>query len=262
MVWFNNISKSEKGILGLLFCGLLLAGIMAVFPSLLHSDNMISGEYVLNADTGTGDIYDLFICQCCGKSIDTACCEMSIQGKKYLDNLLNKGLSEDAIISSMVKQYSFKILADPQMEQVAKEYIRAQSLGDLPKLEIKEDLFDFGQINQADGIITTSFKLENLGEGDLIIEGLDTSCMCTTAFLRFDGIDGPTFGMGMHGGNPEGYKLRIPSFSFVELIVSYDPMKHGIQKEKELQITREVTIISNDPVNFRKKVRIELTQIK
>ena len=61
-----------------------------------------------------------------------------------------------------------------------------------------------------------------------------------------------------HGSNPENYELIIPPGETAQLKVYYDPMAHGEQEKPELRITRDVTIISNDPVDFQKKVRIEI----
>ena len=85
--------------------------------------------------------------------------------------------------------------------------------------------------------------------------------MCTSASLVYDGVEGPRFGMSMHGTNPEDFRLAIPPGASAQLKVYYDPMAHGKQKKAQTRIIREVTIMSNDPVDFAKKVRISLTQV-
>ena len=77
--------------------------------------------------------------------------------------------------------------------------------------------------------------------------------MCTSASLIYNGQESPKFSMSMHGNNPENFELRIPPGETAQLKVYYDPNAHGKQKKPEIKITREVTIISNDPIDFRKR---------
>ena len=61
--------------------------------------------------------------------------------------------------------------------------------------------------------------------------------------------------------NPKNWQVSIASGDSAQLKIYYDPMAHGIQKEDQLDITRTVSIFSNDPVDFEQKIKIELTQL-
>ena len=67
--------------------------------------------------------------------------------------------------------------------------------------------------------------------------------------------------MSMHGKNPTNFELKIPPGESAIFKVSYDPNEHGKQEKPEIKTIREVYDVSNDPVDFYQKVKIELVQI-
>lgn len=207
------------------------------------------------------EYYNMFKCSCCGKPIDTNCCGSAKQRKAYLDQLLSENLGENEIVHRMVKKFGFDVLRDPSKEQEVRDYIKSIAPENPPKIELESSRYNFGTVSQSDGIVTTTFTVKNTGGSDLIIDNMDTSCMCTSASLIYNGQEGPRFSMSMHGDNPRDYALEIPPGDTAQLKVYYDPMAHGKQKKPEMRVTRTVTIISNDPVDFQTNVRIELTQI-
>ncbi|RMF56178.1 DUF1573 domain-containing protein [Candidatus Woesearchaeota archaeon] len=252
---------------------LIIIGALVFFPAgnkegigLAGTGEGVTGRAVLNAEN-LNDItktreeyYSMFQCSCCGRPISAECCGMAKQRKEYLDSLLLKGTGEKDVLYEMVKKFGFDVLMDQSREQEVRDYIKSRSPENPPRIEVEPAKHDFGTISQSEGNISTDFTIKNSGKSDLVIENLDTSCMCTTASLIYDGKESPVFGMSMHGNNPENFELRIPPGETAVLRVYYNPMAHGIQKKPEARIIREVTIISNDPVDFQKKVRIELTQ--
>lgn len=267
---FEFESKKEKyiffGIIGILVLigGSMFYPMVKSFASdMIMNNDMASGRSVLSIDGSPTpkEYYDMFQCSCCGKSIDANCCGMAKQRKAYVDQLLLEGLDENEIVHEMVKKFGFDVLMDQSKEQEIRDYIKSIAPENPPIIEIENSTYDFGIINQADGIVTTLFTIKNVGGNDLIIENMDTSCMCTSATLIYNGEEGPKFGMSMHGDNPEDFELVIAPGESAQLKVYYDPMAHGKQKKPEQRIVRTVSIISNDPVDFQKKVRIELTQI-
>ncbi|MEK0347972.1 MAG: DUF1573 domain-containing protein [Nitrosopumilus sp.] len=207
------------------------------------------------------DYYNMFQCPCCGKPIDTNCCGMAKQRKDYVDKLLLDGLEGTEVAVEMVKKFGFGTLMSPSQEQEIKNFIKSNAPDNPPKIMIENSRYDFGTISQKDGIASTMFTIKNTGGSDLVIDNIDTSCMCTTASLIYKGKESPEFGMSMHGNNPKNFELRIQAGETAQLKVYYDPNAHGIQKEPQQRITREVTIMSNDPIDFQKKVRIDLTQV-
>ena len=60
--------------------------------------------------------------------------------------------------------------------------------------------------------------------------------------------------------NPENWSIAIAPGSSAELKVYYDPNAHGLQEAASQSITRTISVFSNDPVDFEKQIRIELTQ--
>jgi len=123
------------------------------------------------------------------------------------------------------------------------------------EMKITPKSFDFGEVSQAEGVVETSFKIENNGASDLIIDNMVSSCMCTSAALKVAGKEGPKF--GMHN-NPRNWSETIVPGGTAELIVYYDPDVH---KDFRGSATREVTLTSNDKNNAEKSVTIRLNQV-
>ncbi len=72
---------------------------------------------------------------------------------------------------------------------------------------------------------------------DLIIDNMDSSCMCTSASVIYNGKEGPKFNMAMHG-NPKGWSVTIPPGDEAQLKIYYDPNAH---KELRGPVTRTVS---------------------
>ncbi|NOZ58420.1 MAG: DUF1573 domain-containing protein, partial [Euryarchaeota archaeon] len=82
--------------------------------------------------------------------------------------------------------------------------------GGTPELVITPEAYDFGRVSVRGGEVSTLFLIENLGDGDLIIDDMDTSCACTSATVVYNGEEGPRFNMREHGTNPQWWSQRIP----------------------------------------------------
>lgn len=265
--FFEFESSKEKRIfitVGIMI--FILSGGALVYSSLMSMSSKVAVDektYIIDASYFTpDDYYNLFQCTCCGKPISAECCGIAKQAKAQVDKLLLDGVEGDELVLIMVKKLGFDILMDESMESDVKAYIESTAPDNPPNIEIINPHFNFGTISQSEGIVSTTFTIENTGGNDLIIENLDSSCMCTTANIIYKGQEGPIFGMSMHGGNPEDYSLTIPPGESAQLKVYYDPMAHGKQEKAEQRIVREITIVSNDPDDFQTKVKIELKQIQ
>ncbi len=267
---FEFESRKERNILLVITIAIVLLATITFYPLVkAKMDNqMIKNEIIetraaLSLESRSpGEYYSMFRCSCCDKSIEAECCGMAKQRKQYVDQLLIEGIADEEIIHQMVKKFGFDVLMDQSKEQEIRDYIKNKAPDNPPEIEIVKEYFNFGTIKQSDGIVTTTFDIKNSGDSDLIIENLDTSCMCTSASLIYENKEGPIFGMSMHGDNPKDFKISIPPGETAILKVYYDPMAHGKQKQAEQSIVRTVTIISNDPIDFQKSVRIELIQVK
>lgn len=237
----------------------IIVGIFVSYSILTATVDVVS--QTASAAKTPKEYYNMFQCSCCGKPIDSDCCETSRQRKTYLDNVMLDETVENGVVLKMVKKFGYEVLMDPSKEQEVRAYAESMAITDPPKLVIENPKYNFGTIRQADGIVTTTFNIENRGNSDLVIKELDTSCGCTTASLIYKGQKSPTFSMSMHGENPTNFELTISPGETAILEVAYDPNKHGKQDKPELKTIREVYIVSNDPVDFYQKVKIELVQI-
>lgn len=94
------------------------------------------------------------------------------------------------------------------------------------KIVAEEFSFDFGQISINGGKVSHDFKIKNISSGEIKLERLYTSCMCTTAVLIQDGKKTGPFGMPGHGFVPSLRKI-LGSGEEVTIKVDFDPAAHG-----------------------------------
>ncbi len=208
------------------------------------------------------DIYPLFECPCCGKSIDECTCGMAGERKNYVDVLIEVGenMSEEEVIFAYVKKYGLTSFMDKEKQEEFREKLVKEAPVDRPIISINPDSYDFGDVSQKKGTITTIFEIKNEGKNDLIIDRLESSCGCTSASVIYKGEEGPVFGMPGHGINEEigDWQVTIPSGETAQLKVYYDPNVHP---DFRGAVTREVYVYSSDPIDFEKKTTIELNQV-
>jgi hypothetical protein len=101
-----------------------------------------------------------------------------------------------------------------------------------PSIAIDPIEFDFGDVNIGE-IVTQDVVVSNVGNAELVIESVTTSCGCTTAEI-------------------EG--TRIPPGESTTLKITFDGGAHG---DVTNFYTRQVFIASNDPE--QPEIRIEFT---
>lgn len=117
---------------------------------------------------------------------------------------------------------------------------------------------DFGAVEVSRGAVSTELPLANVGEEDLVISFLDSSCGCTTARI-INGKDvGPVFGMSSHGRSPTDWRTVIAPGQKASLKIYYDPMVHPKFRGAA---TRVVTITTNATTTPKKQVRIKVNQV-
>lgn len=103
-----------------------------------------------------------------------------------------------------------------------------------------------GEIGYSKGILYHSFPVKNIGNKDLDIANIATSCMCTQAYLKVNGKNGPGFGMkGMSASSSWVGKLKPGEGG--EIIAAFDPAYHGPQGIGE--VSRIVSFETNDLLN-------------
>jgi hypothetical protein len=207
------------------------------------------------------EYYDMFQCPCCGKSIDTDCCGMAKQRKEFIDTIVLTDSNNMEVLMEYGKKFGMDDF-DQSTKLEIQNYMKELAGENPAVIIIDKERINLGTVSQADGKAQGEFKITNSGKSDLVIDNMETSCMCTSASIIYDGNQGPWFGMSMHGENPTDYSVSIKPGETAILKVEYDPNAHGPQKDPNPQkIMRYITIMSNDPENFQTKVKIELIQV-
>lgn len=93
-------------------------------------------------------------------------------------------------------------------------------------LVASETLYDFGTIRMADGLVSHVFAVNNNSSEDIEIKTINTSCMCTTAYIESIGGEKGPFGMlGMGYVPPANEVIKAGESRNVRVV--YDPNAHG-----------------------------------
>lgn len=206
------------------------------------------------------EIYPMFTCPCCGEPLnkEEPCCGAMIQMIDYIDQEVVLGSSKDEVILATAKQFGIDRLTSEEDQFALKQKLRELAPADAPKLVLTEIDRDLGEVSQTEGIALTDFEFTNQGESDLVINKLSSSCGCTSGSIVYKGEEGPQFTMEGHGQeNPKEWQVKIAPGDNATLRVFYDPSVHP---DLEGAVTRTVSVFSNDPVEFEKKVTITLVQ--
>ena len=103
-----------------------------------------------------------------------------------------------------------------------------------PKIKLDKELFDFGQVPQLGGIVSTEFTVSNIGNKDLEINSISTSCGCTSAEISSE--------------------ILKPDES-ATLKIFFDPNFH---KEPDGIFKRTVFLETNDPSNLEAEAKIQV----
>ncbi len=207
------------------------------------------------------EMYPMFLCPCCGKILDpkNICCPMAQEMITFIDALSQKGMTKNEAVLEFVKKYGLNSFADKEKQKEFQAELVKAAPSDRPIIVLNQESRDLGDVSQEKGIVSTLFEIKNGGKKDLIINKMDSSCGCTSASIIFQGVEGPRFAMAGHGiVNPTNWQVAIPSGQTAELKIYYDPTIHS---DLRGAVTREINIFSNDPIDFEKKVIIELNQV-
>lgn len=124
-----------------------------------------------------------------------------------------------------------------------------------PKIEINPLEYDAGNVSMAAGLIKYTYEIKNIGDGDLKIDSVWTSCHCTTARLTVNDKTSPEFGMNKRSTLQ---KIAPEQTGFLE--VTFDPAFHGPQGTG-LAI-RAVYLSTNDSQNKKVEVRLVANVVK
>ncbi len=115
---------------------------------------------------------------------------------------------------------------------------------DVPKIEVVHLEYNARAVSMADGLVKHTYEIKNIGQDDLKIKRIWTSCMCTTARLRVRDKLSPEF--GMHDTSLLwSQKIAVGETGYLEVV--FDPAFHGASGTG--LITRAVHVSTNDPNN-------------
>ncbi len=119
------------------------------------------------------------------------------------------------------------------------------------KIDVEPPSWDFGDIQQV--TVSHVFTIRDVGSTPLRIDGISTSCMCTTAHIDYMGGSSPMFG---YHENPS-WGLTIAPGTQGSLTVHYDPTVHPERGHFE----RQVYILSSDPTLREASVTIHVYEV-
>lgn len=215
------------------------------------------------ATVGAKEIYPMFTCPCCGNPLDkdNPCCGSATQMIDFIDKKVSTGVNKDEVVLATAQEFGLERLADESERSALREKLLANAPKDAPKVTVSEVKRDLGTVSLKSGAVTTEFTIKNEGKSDLVIDKLSSSCGCTSASIVYQGKEGPRFYMAGHGQDaPDpSWKISIAPGNEATVKVYYDPTVHP---DLTGAVTREVSVHSNDPVDFETKLTIILNQEK
>jgi hypothetical protein len=200
-------------------------------------------------------MFSEFICPCCGKPIGDCDCGMAGERRGFVTGLVSAGLSELEIYLAYADQYGLDTFASEKVKEEVREYKVAHAPAERPQIVLEPQQIDLGDVSTKEGKVEISITIKNLGQKELMVDSLSTSCGCTTVSVVNNGQEGPVFGTGTP---PEGWSTVIQPGETAELRVYYDPTFH---QDARGPMMREVYVSSNDPVDPVVKAAIELEQV-
>src|SRR3972149_839928 len=96
------------------------------------------------------------------------------------------------------------------------------------ELAMAESNYDFGEVSMAKGLVNHEFILSNTSSAPIKVGPVETSCMCTTAYLRVgEGKEAGPFGMPGHGGPRGTANLTVNPGEKLIVRAVFDPAAHG-----------------------------------
>lgn len=135
---------------------------------------------------------------------------------------MNKKAIISIILGTVVMTGVLIWLGQPTANQSSGQTNSSTSL-----LKSDETFFDFGTISMKDGNVTKEFVVTNPTNEDILVTTLETSCMCTKAFMvKPDGTTKGPFGMRSMGyAWPVNDTIKAGENRIVRVV--YDPNAHG-----------------------------------
>ncbi|MDP2650601.1 MAG: DUF1573 domain-containing protein [bacterium] len=96
------------------------------------------------------------------------------------------------------------------------------------ELAVAESSYDFGEVSMAKGLVNHEFVLSNTSSGPVKVGSVETTCMCTVAYLKVgEGKEVGPFGMPGHGGARSAANLTVNPGEKLIVRAVFDPAAHG-----------------------------------
>ena len=162
-----------------------------------------------------------------------------------------KRQSREDIFYKTAKKFSLKTIQDEQLRQNIEKKLIQEAGKNRPQIFLEPASFDFGSVNKRQGKISKTFKLSNKGNSPLVIKNIKTSCPCASVSLKVNKTKSPYFGTE---GSPGDWQSEIKPGKSGELELIVDLASPHV---KTGRLTRDASLISNDPVYPEVSVRVE-----
>lgn len=99
--------------------------------------------------------------------------------------------------------------------------------GGVSSLSAEETFYDFGTISMKNGNVSKTFNIKNSTTKPLTLAKVYTSCMCTTARLKLNGLEFGPFGMPGHGIAANSINAELKPGEEAQVTAVFDPNAHG-----------------------------------
>ncbi len=187
----------------------------------------------------------------CNMPLSECNCPEAKEMKGYIDALLETGTPKEEIYYKAAKKFSLKTILDENVKKEVEKRLTAEAGENRPQIVLEPAAFNFGEVKKSQGKVSAIFKLRNKGPADLVITNLRASCVCTTISLTVAKEKSPYFD---NKGAPKDWKMGLKPNQAGELEVVLDLAHKAINAG---DLTREVTITSNDPLYPELSARVE-----
>ncbi len=111
------------------------------------------------------------------------------------------------------------------------------------KLEIDHDQYNFGTVKLTLGIVEHHYPIKNIGQKDLKIANMASSCACTKVYFKSGDQQSPKAGMKGMTKSTNWVGILKPGENG-ELVMEFNPNFHGFQGAGK--ITRSLSFETND----------------
>ena len=116
------------------------------------------------------------------------------------------------------------------------------------RLEIDHSQFNFGEVKLTSGILTHRYPIKNIGQTDLKIANLASSCACTKVYFKSGSGESPKASMKGMTKVSSWVGVLAPQETG-EMVIDFDPNFHGINGIGK--IARSLEFETNDPSHLR-----------